>query len=431
MTLRVGQLLRYPRLPSPTESEIDGLANFFYETATPNCPTKCMLERGINTTRLVAAPDGRRRPAVLIRSSPHKVGSATTPWQDVFEVDSGHIRYFGDNKTPGRDPSLAPGNSILLEEFAKHQSGDPSVRSQAAPLVFFRAVPHAGKAKGHVLFQGFGIIESAERISQFDQRRNQYFANYQFDFAVFRMDAEHEGFDWTWIAHRRTSGLDLSETLASAPQAWRRWVKLGASGLTGSRRSVSRLMTRSTAERTPPPKSREADALQTIYEYFDFRKHSFELLALKVVAQILEDTGCRFHEGWITPKGGDKGVDFIGRLDLGSGFSTAKLVVLGQAKCVAPNRPTSGLHLSRTVSRLRRGWLGAFVTTSPFSEPAQAEVIDDKYPILLVDGVRLSRETLALTQHAGFSSVSEYLDELIKTYPSRIRSRQPEEILLD
>ena len=132
-------------------------------------------------------------------------------------MDSGHIRYFGDNKSPERDPVRAPGNKILLEEFTKHQSEDPSVRSQAAPLIFFRTVTHAGKVKGHVLFQGFGIIESAERVSQFDQRRDQYLANYRFDFAVFRMDAENEGFDWTWIADRRTSGLDLSETLASAP----------------------------------------------------------------------------------------------------------------------------------------------------------------------------------------------------------------------
>ena len=30
--------------------------------------------------------------------------------------------------------------------------------------------------------------------------------------------------------------------------------------------------------------------------------------------------------------------------------------------------PISGLHLARTVARLKRGWMGAFVTTSTFSK---------------------------------------------------------------
>jgi hypothetical protein len=108
-------------------------------------------------------------------------------------------------------------------------------RSTAAPLIYFRTVPHAGKAKGHVVFQGFGTIESAERVSQFDQRRNRYFANYRFDLVVFRMDAEQEGLDWSWITSRRDPSLTLRETLALAPQAWGHWIRLGARTIGNSR----------------------------------------------------------------------------------------------------------------------------------------------------------------------------------------------------
>ena len=430
MSLRIGQVLRYSQDSSTRTSQIDGLPNYFYETATQNLP-KCKLDRGINAPAEIDAPDERRRPVILIRSSPHKAGSATTPWQDVFAVDSGHIRFFGDNKSPNRDPATVLNNQLLLAEFNRHQSGDFEVRRSSVPLIFFRTVPYGGRQKGHVIFQGFGIVEAAERVTQFDQKSGQYFANYRFDFAVLRMDAENEDFDWAWIGDRRNQSLRLEDTLTSTPKAWRDWIKAGPSSLPRCRRRVSRLRTVSAADRTPPPTSQESKVLREIYDYFDADKHSFELLALRVVGGILTDAGSKFVEGWVTPRGGDKGVDFVGRLDLGSGFSTAKLVVLGQAKCVSLGRPTSGLHLSRTVSRLRRGWLGAFVTTSTFSEPAQAEVVDDEYPLLLVDGLRLALETMAFTQRGGFASVSDYLVELSTTYPSAVRSRRPEEILLD
>lgn len=50
-----------------------------------------------------------RTPAILTSSSPHKIGSKQTPWQDFFDTDNGHIRYFGDAKIPTADPSRSPG----------------------------------------------------------------------------------------------------------------------------------------------------------------------------------------------------------------------------------------------------------------------------------------------------------------------------------
>ncbi len=77
----------------------------------------------------IKAPDGLRRPAILISSSPHKSGSVVTPWQDFFAPDEGYVRYFGDAKTPGRPAHLAPGNALLLEQFEHfHSHPDPSYR---------------------------------------------------------------------------------------------------------------------------------------------------------------------------------------------------------------------------------------------------------------------------------------------------------------
>jgi hypothetical protein len=77
---------------------------------------KIMLEAGINAPVEVTGPDGARRPLIAIRSSPWKAGHETNPWHDEFDLDHGHVRYFGDHKpsTVGL-PGATKGNRLLLE----------------------------------------------------------------------------------------------------------------------------------------------------------------------------------------------------------------------------------------------------------------------------------------------------------------------------
>ncbi len=112
-------------------------------------------------------------------------------------------------------------------------------------------------------------------------------------------------------------------------------------------------------------------------------EHRFEGMASEIVGAHLNENG-RYRRGWITKRGGDGGIDFVGRLDLGAAESGLKLVVLGQAKCKTGG--TGGQDLARTVARLDRGWVGAFVTTGHFSQEAQREIVSDRFPLLLVNG---------------------------------------------
>jgi hypothetical protein len=98
--LRIRDILRYARPYSDKHKEIDGFKNHFSVTSVPGS-NLVLLEKGINPLASIIATDGRRTPAILIRSSPHKIGTESTPWQDLFDVDNGYIRYFGDNKAPG------------------------------------------------------------------------------------------------------------------------------------------------------------------------------------------------------------------------------------------------------------------------------------------------------------------------------------------
>src|SRR2546423_8947137 len=95
--MKLGQLLRYSSSRDTTAEIVDGLSNYYHATLYPGRPLP-LLERGINPIARVKSPDGLRIPAILIRSSPHKAGSTTAPWQDLFDTDNGKIRYFGDNR---------------------------------------------------------------------------------------------------------------------------------------------------------------------------------------------------------------------------------------------------------------------------------------------------------------------------------------------
>ncbi|MMZ55265.1 hypothetical protein D1872_171110 [compost metagenome] len=427
--MQIGQIFAYRRPYRVTPSMIDNLPNYFYVTKSLGC-TLPLLEAGINKIADINEGEDRRTPAILISSSPHKIGSIDTPWQDYFDPDNGHIRYYGDNKSSGKDPGQSSGNKRLLKAFEVHNSLDPSVREQAVPILFFKRVIHNGRRKGNVQFQGFGIVERAERVTQYDIKTDQYFSNYVFDFAVLSMESEGEIFNWEWINKRRDSNLTLRDTLQYAPQSWKNWIKVGASALERNRRRVSKLMTTKAELQKPIVGSREEKALNEIYRFYEGKKARFEGLASIITREILGFSGGTYIEGWITPSSSDGGSDFVGRLDIGNGFSKAKLVVLGQAKCEKPNTPTNGNHIARTVARLKRGWIGVYVTTSYFSESVQREIIDDSYPIVLVHGLRLAQEVLKIIYERGFSSIEEFLSEADSHYEEKIQSRRPEEILL-
>jgi hypothetical protein len=121
----------------------------------------------------------------------------------------------------------------------------------------------------------------------------------------------------------------------------------------------------------------------------------------------------------------------VGRLDVGEGFATAKLVVLGQAKCEQPSRATSAQDVARTVARLRRGWLGVYVTTSYFSPEAQREFAEDAYPLVLVNGRQVAEIVQGLALIDGYRDIDLWLDRVDAGYADRLRLRSPEEILVE
>ena len=226
--LKLGQVYRYGRHYSDTNEFEDGLPNYFFATQTPGF-SMALLEKGISPIPTVNKIGEKQVAAVLISSSPHKIGSESTPWQDVFDIGKGIIRYSGDNKT-SEYTRLAPGNKILLDQFRIHTSPNSEERKTAVPVVFFERVEVNGRKKGNIRFQGVGILQCIELVTQF-QKSIGYFTNYVFEFALLSLTCENDTLDWNWISARR--GSDLSNTQANelAPKSFREWQEIGQPAL--------------------------------------------------------------------------------------------------------------------------------------------------------------------------------------------------------
>jgi hypothetical protein len=342
--MNVGETYRYAQSADTKIVELDGYLNYHHLISPHGSGfARLMLDAGINRAKEALGPDGPRRPVIAIRSSPWKAGHESNPWHDEFDMDHGHIRFFGDHKpdTVGI-PGVTDGNSAVMDAWRYHSGTGREDRALAPPLLLFRAVTRkiAGKRKhkGFVEFCGVAVIERLEHVVQRDPDSGRSFPNIVLDLAVMSVD-DGDQVDLRWIDDRRNPELTSEEALRFAPHSWLRWVDEGRTAIPLVRRRVLSSKVKSRAEQMPEIGSQEELALYEIYKFFDGKKHAFELLAARVASEVLQGSGSHYHAGWLTRAGGDGGVDFVGRLDVGSLGAARPLLSLGRRSVWRPDRP--------------------------------------------------------------------------------------------
>lgn len=432
--MKIGQIYRasnQKEKQDPSALEVDGYPNFYYHTYMSG-KSKIQFQRGVHTIAKIQLADGSTRiPAIIVSSSPHKYGGEATPWEDIYDPDFGRVRYYGDNKSNDTRPEDRQGNKALKNAFYFHSSPIKEERlNNAVPILFFERTAANGSQKGHLKFHGYGVVESVELITQYDTKtKDGYFSNYVFNMCVFTLVNDNEQFPWRWINARRDSSLSNEQTLKYAPCAWKKWIENG--DLSKVRRHVYSSQIVKPKDQLPPEGSPEEKILTDIYtHYSQSDKHHFEYFAMRIAQEVFESSGAKFLSGWVTQKSGDGGIDFVARYDIGSGLAKIKTIIIGQAKCESMTQPTNGVGIARTISRLKRGWLGVYVTTSHFSVPVQKEVLDDQSPIMLINGLQLAKTTQNILYREGIT-LEDYLLQMDREYFEYCKNRRPEEILLD
>lgn len=427
--MRIGDIFRYPNHISSNEM-VDGLPNWYFHTRSTEGKNwnTVKLDRGINSSAiLINSTQGV--PYIAIRSSPHRFGSSATPWEDIHRPDQGYSRYFGDNKPGLKGANEAQGNGRMLEAFI-FQSGSKEDRLKAPPILVFEATPYDGRIKGQVIFHGVGVITKAELVVQRDPKSILTFPNYVFDIALLDLSKENESFNWEWINSRRDPSISAEESVKLAPSSWNKWIFLGAAGIPRLRRNVIARNVVSEGSQRPITNSEEDKILNAIYHYYHGRKIEFESLAEFVTYQIFMEQGFKYSSGWITQGSGDGGIDFVSSIDLDpvGVVGSSRQVILGQAKCEKLDVPTNGKDIARLAARLRRGWIGVYVTTSYFSIPVQKEILIDRYPIILIDGRRIAVVIRKYLLEHGMD-LSELLLQLSETHSSKLGFGDPDSIL--
>ena len=437
-SLKLGEVFKYPLISKNTDV-IVGLEtvgdacehrNFYWATMSPVARlAPARLEKGIWPIASVPGSDGLvRKPAVLVRISSHKAGSAETPWHDDVDQIAGDATYYGDKRPDDKfkRPDESPGNRVLLEQQALHHSPRRDDRLRAAPLLFFSSVAQEGSPKGHVRFDGIGVLRRVSLVSQIDSE-GRYFSNYRFDCSLISLAAEGERLPWDWISARRAKGHSAEDAVASAPLAWREWVDDGMESIPRVRRRVALATTLSEADQLPTPGSTDDAVLSQVIDFYRPRRSRFEALAARIMQARLENSG-HYVQGWLTRGSGDGGFDMVARIDLGSGLHAVPVVVLGQAKCT-DRSGASAMQLARLVARLRRGWIGAFVTTGYFTRGAQAELRSDEYPVLLIAGRQVAHTVRRLAVEEAGGSVGQLLTQVDAAYDDMVTDLEASRVL--
>jgi len=387
MKIRIGQAFRveHPAHRKTRRQEQEGSVSSYYELTRGSHALGADINKGIWAYKSVSLADGSsRRPAIIVHSNPFKEASLDVPWIDVIDPDNGYAIYNGDNRKP-ESPLDARGNA-LLDSLAKYYSS-PQFRVHASPIIVFTQRLMNGNRRGYREFSGYGVPTRYILQSQTRKGSKDSFTNLVLELVLFNLDAENGWFDWRWIDARRDGDKTDQETLKLSPSAWRLWVSEGEEAIERCRRKVARNRVVGTRQQIPSQEDRLL--LERVVTHYKENRWAFESLAALIAKRVIGNECIR---GWVTKRSGDGGIDFVCRLDVGTGFGQTSMVVLGQAKCIEPNRAVSGRDLARLAARLRRGWFGAFVTTGVFSEAAQDEVYSDQYPLLLINGVQVARE---------------------------------------
>jgi hypothetical protein len=422
-TIKVGEVFRVPyRGVRDSASEFKN-----YQDLTRGAhPKPADSQKGMFFYQQVNEP-GRefgRLPAFIFLSNRFKKGGEDTPWVDVVEPDAGYCLFHGDNRHSGTPPLSSRGNAQF--SLFQHYYVDPELRKYAPPILLFEQAEHDGVRKGYRRFCGSGVPVRQTLATQ-KERSGACFTNLVIELTLFRLEHENERFSWTWIDFRRDGNLDADAVLRAAPSSWRKWVTEGELVVESCRRVVARQTVVSQAEQRRTSKSEEKILAET-REYYEQQKHPFEGLASFVAQRVL---GPQCRRGWVTKRSGDGGVDFVCRLDVGDPadrLSRTSAVVLGQAKCVGPDTAIGGNDLARVVARLQRGWLGVFVTTGVYSRPAQLELAEDRYPLVLINGQRLAKVLYEVLIQERIS-LKHLLDRETEWYVSNSSHLSPNRIL--
>lgn len=319
-------------------------------------------------------------------------------WPDTFNLETGSLTYYGDNKTGGRELHDTPrlGNVLLRNAFdLAHGS-----RHNVAPFLVFRREGGSGRNYrflGVAVPGSSGLDFSEDLVAIWRTKAGSRFQNYRATFTVLDTPRASRA----WIADI-LAGHPLSE---NAPDAWSSWVLGGRARPLLAPRTAS---ARSVAEQTPGTATDRA-LIAEIHGYFAQQPHEFEHLAAHLAGLALPSTASID----VTRQSRDGGRDAIGKYRVGVGEGSILIDFALEAKCYSPTNTVGVREVSRLISRLRHRQFGVLVTTSVVSAQTYSEIVEDGHPIVVI----AAADIVNIIRRADVPTTPSILPWLRKTFP--------------
>lgn len=303
-------------------------------------------------------------PAYLILVTHDVTGGQLNPWDDVVDLSSAEILYWGDAKGDQKKKiDDFRGNATLRKIYDYLLDGQKEL---VPPILHF-----SKPKKGVVQFNGLCVLDKLD-VSWFDYH-GQPVRNYHAKLTI--LDCPEVSTEW--LHHRVASGSPTSlDKHPDCPGSWLKYKK-------GNKNPIDIWVKqiRSETQQLPPA---DSDDDKILKQLISLDPYDFENVIVAIFQQMTDIT----HHVAGTKATGDGGFDFFGTFKLPQPVAY-EIAFRGEVKRYSRSTSVDPKSVSRLVARLTRREYGIFVTTSYFTKQAQKEVLSDGYPVHLIAGADL------------------------------------------
>lgn len=341
-------------------------------------------------------------------------------WPDYLDKETGIFRYYGDNRTPGREltNTRKKGNKILETTFSLLNEG--VALEDIPPFFVFRKT---GEGRD-VQFLGLAAPGNPKMSSDKDLVAfwrtigENRFQNYEAYFTI--LDTGDKPIERKWI---ESLIYDHENNLKYAPTAWKRFVKYGRNGIDALKApKIFNIPTKFEQLQSNVDGTR---CLDRIRKHYKNNPQGFEMCATKIMEK-MDPNFIRFS---LTRPWRDGGRDALGYYAINTGGkvnSSLQIDCALEAKCYAPTNSVGVREMSRLISRIRYRQFGIMITTSYVNKQAYKEVVEDRHPILIVTATDIA--TILRNNSINALNIKEWMESLDKfdrrmaTYYQRVGS---------
>jgi hypothetical protein len=325
-------------------------------------------------------------------------------WPDYLDKETGVFRYYGDNRTPGKNIlDTKQGGNRLLEYVFKVMNLGRDL-ADIPPFFIFRKY---GSGRD-VQFLGLAapgnphISSDRDLVSFWRTVKDNRFQNYEAYFTV--LDTGKEPISRKWL---EALIYDHDRSLQYAPRAWKRFVKYGRNGIKALKAPAKFEIPKAYDQLQCDNEGEKC--LEMIRGHYKDNPYGFERCATDIV----EKMDNHFVEFSLTRPWRDGGRDAIGYYSVNNGGkvnSPIKMECALEAKCYNINNGVGVRAVSRLISRIRYRQFGVLVTTSFINEQAYKEVVEDGHPILFVTATDIAG--ILRRTNVNSTNIDEWLKDL-------------------